>query len=125
MPYGSILKNACPDCGQDMILKKSKYGPFYGCAKFPSCRAAHGAHSDGRPLGIPANKATKRARIAAHKTFDMLWDGDNPLMGRKDAYRWMQNAMDLSKEDAHIGRFSEEQCEQLKHKVMNLLTRKD
>lgn len=28
----------CPNCGSPMILRKSKYGPFYGCSKFPKCK---------------------------------------------------------------------------------------
>mgnify|MGYP005854058213 CR=1 FL=1 len=28
----------CPKCDSSMILRKSKYGKFYGCSKFPRCR---------------------------------------------------------------------------------------
>lgn len=28
----------CPRCGSSMILRKGKYGKFYGCLKFPRCR---------------------------------------------------------------------------------------
>ena len=27
----------CPKCGSEMILKKGKYGSFYGCYKYPKC----------------------------------------------------------------------------------------
>lgn len=28
----------CPKCGAKMILRKGRYGKFYGCSKFPYCR---------------------------------------------------------------------------------------
>jgi ssDNA-binding Zn-finger/Zn-ribbon topoisomerase 1 len=98
-----------------MVLRSSKYGLFYGCTDFPRCKAAHGAHEDGRPLGVPANKQTKRARIRAHEVFDQLWKDRH--MSRSEAYSWMQKAMGLSEGDAHIGRFTEDQCDELETKV--------
>ena len=98
----------CPECGALMILKNSKHGLFWGCSNFPQCKAAHGAHPDGTPLGIPADKATKQARIKAHTAFDGLWKRQG--MKRKRAYRWLQERMGLGEEDCHIGRFNTEQC---------------
>jgi len=99
-----------------MVLRNSKYGLFYGCVEYPKCKAAHGAHEDGKPLGIPASKPTKEARIRAHDAFDQLWKGRGG-MKRGDAYVWMQKAMGLTIEEAHIGRFTIEQCEQLESLV--------
>lgn len=31
-------QNQCPKCGGELSLKKGKYGEFYGCSAFPSCR---------------------------------------------------------------------------------------
>lgn len=28
----------CPKCHSELILKKGKYGGFYGCSKYPNCR---------------------------------------------------------------------------------------
>lgn len=28
----------CPKCGASMILRSSRYGKFYGCSKYPSCK---------------------------------------------------------------------------------------
>ena len=28
----------CPKCGSRMVLRNGRYGPFYGCSKFPYCR---------------------------------------------------------------------------------------
>jgi ssDNA-binding Zn-finger/Zn-ribbon topoisomerase 1 len=99
----------CGECGSPMILRESRYGKFWGCSRFPQCKGTHGAHqADGRPLGTPADKETKAARIKAHAAFDMLWKGRE--MSRTDAYRWMGEAMKLPPEQRHIGEFTTEQC---------------
>lgn len=104
---------ACPDCGAPMKLKGSRHGLFYGCTKWSEtrCCGSHGAHPDGRPLGIPATRDTKDARIRAHAVFDQLWQYRGAK--RREAYRWMKRVMQLSRSEAHIGRFTLEQCEQL------------
>jgi len=28
----------CPQCGAKTVLKDGKFGPFYGCTKFPICK---------------------------------------------------------------------------------------
>lgn len=111
----------CPECGARLIFKPSKYGGFYGCERWreTKCPGAHGAHPDGSPLGTPASQATRRARVQAHAAFDQLWK--SKLMSRKGAYRWMQAAMGLSKDDAHIGKFTVEQCFQLRALVEDAL----
>jgi ssDNA-binding Zn-finger/Zn-ribbon topoisomerase 1 len=112
LPLGTKLEHPCPECGSAMVLRTSKFGPFYGCIEYPKCKAAHGAHADGRPLGTPADAVTKKARIQAHDAFDELWKGG--AMSRREAYAWMQRAMGLSKDDAHIGKFTADQCDKLK-----------
>jgi ssDNA-binding Zn-finger/Zn-ribbon topoisomerase 1 len=123
LPIGTKLDHPCPECGEFMILRESKYGLFYGCTGFPECVAAHGAHKDGRPLGTPADKKTKQARIRAHDVFDQLWKDRH--MSRNAAYEWMQDAMGLSEDEAHIGKFTEEQCDELELKVGEFLEEQD
>lgn len=78
----------CAECGSKMKLRFShKYDRhFYGCVRFPDCLGAHGAHPDGKPLGIPASKETRSARIRAHAAFDKLWQGADARMNRNQAY---------------------------------------
>jgi ssDNA-binding Zn-finger/Zn-ribbon topoisomerase 1 len=102
---------ACADCGAPMELRNSRFGKFYGCSTYPECKGTHGAHPDGKPLGVPANRETKDARIRAHAAFDRLWKGGP--MSRREAYRWMRKKMDMSASEAHIGKFTKEQCDQL------------
>ena len=98
----------CAECGSSMKLRTSRYGLFYGCSEYPDCSGTHGAHPDGAPLGTPATKETKRARIAAHASFDQLWKSG--AMSRSAAYRWMQRAMKMTKGQAHIGKMDFDQC---------------
>lgn len=95
-----------------MVLRAGKFGKFWGCTRFPDCKGTHGAHqADGKPLGIPADHLTKQARISAHAAFDMLWKSKK--MTRSEAYRWLQQAMNLPKDEVHIGRFTVDQCASL------------
>ena len=111
--YGRRLVKACPECRGDLILRKSRYGPFYGCSRFPACRGTHGAHPNGDPLGIPADKKTKAMRIMAHEIFDRLWKGPDAAMDRRAAYKWLQKAMRLGKRSSHIGSLDTRQCKRL------------
>ena len=111
LPIGSKLRYSCPECGSGMVLRDSWRGLFYGCERFPDCRCAHGAHPDGRPLGIPADKETKKFRMKAHDWFDRLWRSER--MTRKEAYMWMRETMFLTRSQAHIGKFDKKQCMQL------------
>ncbi len=118
-PIGTLLKNACPECKSDMILRNSKYGLFYGCVNYPKCQSTHGAHNTGKlqgePLGIPADKETKEWRIKAHNVFDKLWKKNG--LKRTEAYSLLQMIMGMEPEDAHIGKFNIRQCK----KVIKLL----
>ena len=33
-----LEKNICPRCGGNLILRKGKYGNFYGCSNYPKCK---------------------------------------------------------------------------------------
>jgi ssDNA-binding Zn-finger/Zn-ribbon topoisomerase 1 len=33
-----IEETLCPDCGGKMISRKSKFGIFWGCIKYPECK---------------------------------------------------------------------------------------
>lgn len=101
----------CPDCGAAMHLKDTKAGRFYSCSRYPKCRATHGCHIDGSPMGIPADVETRQARMEAHRWFDTLWKSGSVTRGK--AYRMLQNFMRMDRDECHIGRFSKAQCEQV------------
>lgn len=95
-------KLTCPECGAEMLLKRSKFkNPyFFGCSRYPICDGTHGAHPNGQPLGVPANKATKQARILAHEAFDVLWKFSTTAMTRKRAYKLLAEALGVK--EVHI-----------------------
>jgi len=104
---------ACGECGSPMVLRRSQKflkngGLFYGCTKFPQCRGTHGAHADGKPLGTPANKTTKAARMVAHAAFDGLWRARG--WKRNDAYGWLAGELGIGREACHIAMFDAETC---------------
>jgi ssDNA-binding Zn-finger/Zn-ribbon topoisomerase 1 len=109
----------CGECGAHMILKISdrflqKDGTpkkFWSCSRFPVCRGIHGAHPDGRPLGIPGDAATKEARIRAHDSFDNMTKRCN--MTRNQAYRWLRRQLEMTKEECHIAKFDIPTCEKV------------
>lgn len=51
------------------------------------------------------------ARIEAHRVFDAIWKSGQ--MKRKEAYRWMHDAMGLPWERTHIASLSAEECQRL------------
>ena len=117
LPIGTVLAHPCAECGSAMVLRDSRFGLFYGCAAYPTCKATHGAHkATGEPLGIPADEPTKVERMAAHALFDRLWQGGRAhrKMNRYKAYGWMAAVMGLTRDEAHIGRFNAEQCQRLR-----------
>ena len=105
-------------CGAKMHLKPSRFGLFYGCSRWPECDVTHGCHkATGEPLGKPADKSTREARIAAHAAFDRLWKGEEAAMNRQRAYEWMRTALSIPWDEAHISMFDEDLCRRLVHLV--------
>jgi hypothetical protein len=81
---------------------------FWGCSRYPECKATHGAHPDGRPLGRPGNAEEKAARIEAHAWFDQLWRGGQRT--RTEAYAWLRA---LPGVPDHIGEMGVDDCDRL------------
>lgn len=103
----------CPECGANMILKKSRYGYFYGCQEFPEtgCRGSVGARLDGTPIAMPISANEKEARVNAIENFERLWKSGK--MERQDAFVWLCTKMQCKRSEAHIARFTIQQCEAL------------
>lgn len=71
----------CAECTDGVLtLKDSRFGKFYGCCRWPSCKGSIGAHQSPpfAPLGTPADPKTKRLRIAVHAKIDQRWIGKPP-----------------------------------------------
>lgn len=97
----------CPMCGFAMVLRRGTRGPFWGCSRFPACRSTRNADADGKPAGRVATAAERRARIAAHNAFGMIWRSNKVPM--PEAYRWLTRAMNREQQML-IGEMGVEQC---------------
>lgn len=63
-PFGETLKKAeenmnkvlilsdqqCPNCGQPMAIRSSRFGQFLGCAGYPECKTKIALTKDGKPV---------------------------------------------------------------------------
>ena len=76
------------------------------------CGASVGCHpGTDRPLGILANAALRKKKMAAHAAFDPLWRSKR--MSRHQAYAWLAGELGVKRDDCHIGMFSEAMCERV------------
>lgn len=113
----------CPYCYGDTEFLSSKqfYGRDYGTNLYVCrrCDARVGTHGKGKtPLGTMADKRLRVLRKCCHTHFDKLWKSKQ--MSRSKAYQWMAHVIGVSKEEAHIAMFDEEQC----MKLLKILTKK-
>ena len=106
----------CAECGAIMHLIHAKYGLFYSCSKFPECRGTHGAHPDGRPLGVPATAAVRKLRREVHELAENLWKW-KIKRERKAMYVWLKN----NTASGHIGEMEQEELITLKAKLQDLI----
>lgn len=80
--------------------------PFYQCAP---CSAYVGCHpGTTQPLGRLANAALRRAKSAAHRAFDPLWQSGD--LSRKAAYSRLATNLGIDAAACHIGMFDKSQC---------------
>lgn len=104
---------SCPDCDSNMILRKSKYGYFYGCQDYPitGCNASVGARLDGTPVSMPTSMNEKEARINATEELERLWKSGK--IQRSETLDWVCQKMECKRSEAYIARFNIQQCEAL------------
>lgn len=88
--------------------------PFWQC---PCGSALVGCHPGTiTPLGTPADKDTRRARMAAHDAFDPLWK--SKTLRRTEAYKRLASKLNIRAEDCHIGLFDIATCLRVQMLVM-------
>lgn len=96
---------------------RADFGHMWVCANYPRCDAYVGCHrSSGKPLGCLANPELRKAKKAAHASFDPLWrivmrrDRISKGAARGRAYRWLATQLGLEPTECHIGMFDVERC---------------
>ena len=118
----------CPYCGSRAILQKGSYVHgekskeeyLYVCSKYPKCNSYVGVHKGTKiAKGVLADPQLRHKRICAHRIFDTIWK--RKLMTKKEAYRWMEYAMGIPSDMAHIAGFSDYRCDELMQKCSHYL----
>ena len=113
-------KVTCPYCGAHAVLRDASfvYGEaalvdkLYVCSNYPACDSYVGVFRNSeKPKGTLADSELRNKRIRAHKRFDAIWK--EGIMTRGQTYEWMQHKFSLTKQQAHIGYFSDYMCEEL------------
>lgn len=113
-------KVTCPYCGAHAVLRDASfvYGEgalvdkLYVCSNYPACDSYVGVFRNSeKPKGMLADSELRNKRIRAHKRFDAIWK--EGIMTRGQTYEWMQHKFSLTKQQAHIGYFSDYMCEEL------------
>ena len=85
------------------------YGSIYICRP---CQAWVGCHPNTlQPLGTLAKAELRQWRNHAHASFDVLWRYKG--VKRQEAYAWLAEKLNLTKEECHIGLFTIEQCKRV------------
>jgi len=118
VPALGVRSNAglCPYCGEPARLVgglsiyphrpdlRDKH--FYQCAP---CDAYVGCHPGTmNALGRLANAELRKAKIAAHSAFDPIWKSGQKKRG--SAYAWLADALQMPKNDCHIGMMDVAEC---------------
>lgn len=85
--------------------RSQKPRKFYGCSKWPSCKNAHGAHPDGRPLGHPADKETRALRHDVHELLNQL----TPPRSKNGQSNWLKKR---GFGGGHCGNMDKQACRQ-------------
>ena len=114
------IKIICPYCGAAAVLRDASYvygegamvDKLYVCSRYPTCDSYVGVfRNTDYPKGTLANSELRNKRIRTHRLFDEIWK--QGIMTRGQTYQWMQYKFSLTKQQAHIGYFSDYMCEEL------------
>ena len=104
-PY---CQNKAKWCDNKEVYGK-RYGKSYMCYWCEDCRAYVGCHNNTRkPLGIMANKETRKWRMKVHSILDPLWQSGK--MTRKEVYKKLEK---IFNERIHIGESDIQRCKDI------------
>ena len=49
-PKSEQLDEACPDCGEKLLVRSGRRGAFIGCSGYPKCKTTKKLDADGKPI---------------------------------------------------------------------------
>ena len=114
----AFMGSPCPYCDGKMSLADSEriykqpFGWLYMCSNHPVCDTYVGCHQGTQiAMGTPANWALRDTRMKAHRMFDPIWQGrGNKQRRRNNAYKRMQELLEIPEERAHIAMLTLDEC---------------
>lgn len=80
----------CPEDGGEFVEYQTRYGLLLECS---TCTVRQWFTPSGRPKGTPANIFLRTYRKRAHVAFQRLYSAPNAPFSRRDAYRWLFEAL--------------------------------
>lgn len=104
----------CPYCGKAAELIDSSavyqrsYGMIWMCKPCDAYTGVHASSPTFKPLGTLAKAPLRKMRSEVHKLFDPLWKKGK--MSRNEAYSWLADQMNKTKETTHVAMFDEADC---------------
>lgn len=112
----------CPYCGRAVQLRPASYvygddtinpeSYLYVCNGYPNhCDAYVGAYPNKKPKGTLAHGELRHKRIKAHRALDQIWK--NQYMTKHETYIWLSLRLGISRNEMHIGNFSDYYCGQV------------
>lgn len=108
----------CPYCGQRLVFRiaeemgiaEQEGVNFWACSHYPECDAYVRTNKNSQmPRGTVANGKLRRLRNETHRVFNQLYESG--YMTKGDAYLWLSKVMGCTGQQAHIGQFSEFDCQ--------------
>jgi len=82
------------------------------------CDAYVGTNGNSNiPLGTLAKQELRELRKQTHRMIDVYWK--EKRMTRSEMYKRIQRIMNLTEDEAHVGKFNVEQCQTLMEHVRN------
>lgn len=124
------LSMRCPNCGGTMILRSAdgiyrenpNHTMLYVCKHYPECDTYIRTHPGTTiPVGVPANRKLRALRNEAHHYFDQLYLSG--IMGKRDAYLWLADLLQVPLSQAHIGYLGDYYCREVIKESQKLLQR--
>ena len=110
------IPTACHICGGSVRLgtHQEVYGMDYSDWPYvyicDGCKSYVGLHPfTNIPLGIVAEKDTRKLRMKAKNLFEPLWQHGH--MSRTEAYEWLAKEMGIAFGECHFGWFNDALCE--------------
>lgn len=108
----------CAECGKLAVLVSgAKIYPHRADLSTKSfwlceCGAYCGCHLDTQtPLGTPAGRELRIARMAVHAKMDPLWkNADRPKRARSELYARLAQSLAITPDECHTGMMNMEMC---------------